>query len=1588
MATLATVVGGLATPAYATAPTTPGKPSAAPAGAPDGPAQRARARAKQTGRPVTVDELTTENSTLAANPDGSFTRTQSPRPTRIRRNGAWTDLDPTLRANADGTLSPVATTTGVTLSGGGTAPLAAFQDPAGHHLALSLPFALPRPTVDGSTATYTGVLPDVDLEVHVTDQGAFREVLVVKNAAAAANPALRTLRLATSTNGLTTSADRDGNLTVRAADGSTAFQLPTPVMWDSAHTTGVVLPQNTVVLGAEAAPKSARAAAAEADRATRPVPVSAAPPGAVDPADALSSSKAGPGRGAHISKLDVRADDHSISLVPDPDRLADAVYPVFVDPYVNPWSSGTNSYTEVKEGCPSQTLYNVAQDNGEAIGYQQYDPNCAGLYRSYYDLDTRWLNSSMVLQKSVLTFTETYGADHGCDNTWEAYLDFTRSFDGNTSWSNQPYDAGNLGVQTPKSAYFGCGNRSVAFDITSTLAAHPTYPDFSFMLRGNENKYSTNYGFMRFGTNPTLVTDFDVAPQVPVSMATSPASQNPSTTACGSGAPGWIGMTTLNGNASNITLSAQLNSQMNGVNLQGRFHVWDNSMNGGGGQPTDWVYPTSSWVGNNPGSWTTVSANIGGQVQDGHNYGWDVQATDGTLSSAVSPYCHFKVDLTPPSLATFADSTAFPPLGSGRPATAHAGDSGVSIAVSSVDPIPTGCTNGANGACDASGVAGFQWALDQNIPVSGANYAAATAGSGTSATANIPINLTPNQWGTHTLFVRAVDNAGNTQATAAAYSFYAPWNSTVHVVAGDLTGDGVPDLVTPGTDDNLYLVKGNTDLGSAPELASTAAGSPNQLGWSSFLVTHRGSEVQGTVDDLFALKNTTPKAMYLYANDGNAAAPAGGSSVPGHFNNLNVQVLTKPAACAGSCTGYSSSWDAVTQMVAPGAFSRLPTWNALGVNPYADLITVENGKLWYYPGSAKGGANLSAPYLISSDDWSNATLIAPGTVGGSVNTAANPPTTQGGTPTLWARNNITGAVNQYTLGFDPGTGTPAMSLNAPARGFLGSGVKATGGGALCLDDALAATQDGTKVQVYGCNGSDAQSLTVGTDNSIHLKGKCLDVSGGGTGNGNPVQLWHCNNSTAQKWVQPPGSNEWQNPYSGRCLADPSDSQSPGTQLVIEDCSGTDPGQNWAAPAGSAAPPVQAVLALGAGTAADYPTVLSAGDAHQSGNPDLYLVDGTGKVAAFAGTAPDPKTGLAQFGNWIPQALGALHTTSANLPLAGQSGGQTADLTGQHPGTVLGGVSFGPDTVNNAATTVAEFPGTAGSEIDTAGTAIDTGHSFSFSVMAKPTTGSTGVVLSQDGVNGSGFILWADASGVWRFVMARSDSSGWDYDYTVDSTNAAALAVKVGAWTRLAGSYDAASGRTNLWVNGVLAGTGWHTSQSGISGPLVIGRDKYAGNPNAFFTGAVADLTVNDYAVPVSGGPRITSGVSPKCLDNNNGSPANGNHVQVWDCSGYTPGAAGQQWSLNANGTLTNAGACLDAGGAGTLNGTPVDVWACNGGGNQRWIPRADGSLLNPASGRCLADPAASTTNGTQLILWDCASGHPEQTWNVGGLTNA
>jgi hypothetical protein len=126
--------------------------------------------------------------------------------------------------------------------------------------------------------------------------------------------------------------------------------------------------------------------------------------------------------------------------------------------------------------------------------------------------------------------------------------------------------------------------------------------------------------------------------------------------------------------------------------------------------------------------------------------------------------------------------------------------------------------------------------------------------------------------------------------------------------------------------------------------------------------------------------------------------------------------------------------------------------------------------------------------------------------------------------------------------------------SGPIRGLAGK----------CLDVNGSGTADGTKIQLYTCNGSGAQLWTVAPGATVKALGKCLNVSGGGTADGTLVQLWTCNGSGAQNW-QAQADGTVRNPQSGKCLDVSGNNSADGTQVHIWTCLTGAANQKWALP---------------------------------------------------------------------------------------------------------------------------------------------------------------------------------------------------------------------------------------------------------------------------------------------------------------------------------------------------------------------------------------------------------------------------------------
>jgi chitinase len=153
--------------------------------------------------------------------------------------------------------------------------------------------------------------------------------------------------------------------------------------------------------------------------------------------------------------------------------------------------------------------------------------------------------------------------------------------------------------------------------------------------------------------------------------------------------------------------------------------------------------------------------------------------------------------------------------------------------------------------------------------------------------------------------------------------------------------------------------------------------------------------------------------------------------------------------------------------------------------------------------------------------------------------------------------------NGITSGSTTGGGTTTTTTTAAAPPVNGAAGPITGLGGKCVDVAAASSANGAAVQLYACNGTAAQTWTVGTDGTVRTLGKCLDTTNGGTANGTTLQLWSCAGNANQQWTV--SGNTLKNPHSGKCADATNQSSADGTRLQLWTCNTAQANQQWKLP---------------------------------------------------------------------------------------------------------------------------------------------------------------------------------------------------------------------------------------------------------------------------------------------------------------------------------------------------------------------------------------------------------------------------------------
>ncbi|WP_405810417.1 hypothetical protein OG729_36955 [Streptomyces sp. NBC_00210] len=561
--------------------------------------------AAKTGQRVDILDRREETAEVFANPDGTTTRRQYSTPVWTRYEGVWKKADATIVQRGDGTVGPTSPAFGIAFSGGGTRPLATMTK-GSKSLSLSWPTALPQPVLDGNTALYKSVLPDIDLKV-IAEVDGFAEHLIINTPQAAASPAVKSIKLGIATTGVTLTDDAGDNLTAKDAGGNVVFSAPRPKMWEQPAATD----EQPKVSGA-------RVAAAGTGDQPQTAPVS-----------------------ADIS-------GNTLTLTPDPTLLATAdQFPLVVDP---PFTGGyREKWAVVYSATPGEAYPN---GSGWHSGTPSDEPrvgfNGTGATRSFFAMNTDGLAGADILDATfAVVETHSWGCDASAAGPTELWS--TGGITTTPTWSSQPSWATKLdsdsyahGNPTFCAGNLGHDYHSTALTNYIQQAADSGWGTVAFGMRAASGYEYNTESFKRFTNSPALEVTYNYKPTVSTAKAYegsfSEGGDGNKQVPCGD----------VIGN-SGIALTATLKDQDGGT-VTGEFSV----TTAGGSAVSFSPNPSTDTVSSGQTASVTVPyANLANG-----SYTWKLRAKDneGTTSSYTAS-CSFTVDKDGPAEAVTVTNT-------------------------------------------------------------------------------------------------------------------------------------------------------------------------------------------------------------------------------------------------------------------------------------------------------------------------------------------------------------------------------------------------------------------------------------------------------------------------------------------------------------------------------------------------------------------------------------------------------------------------------------------------------------------------------------------------------------------------------------------------------------------------------------------------------------------------------------------------------------------------------------------------------------------------------------------------------------------
>jgi hypothetical protein len=675
------------------------------------PFRSAAGQAKAAGHAVEVVSETTETSQVLARPDGKYELTSQREAVRVRRGSGWVPVDTTLHTLPGGALAPVASAADVTFSGGGTGAMVRIGAQGGGAVEFHWPDPLPAPELSGDTATYRDVLPGVDLQLIALAES-YREVLVVHDARAAANPRVRKLGITTVADGLTLRTSPEGRISAQNTKGEEVLTAPVPTMWDS-----------TVDSKMGGAPSARTAGSGKVTRLG---------------VNQVTANGIG-GRAAA-----------ALELTPPATALdaPDVRYPVYIDPAMQ---GGRGHYLTVQSG--GWNYYDDA-DEPMRVGYCNFSEctSSNGVGRSYFSLATSALTgkptTAHVYTAEVYVYQIHQGA--GCGQPQPTDLWSANPFGSSTTFGGPRVtkldtDAKDFGDQ--------CGTGGdLVFNSASVLAyvqgaATGDKPGLNFGLSAPDEDNRNQW--KKFTNKPILHATFDFPPSVPTGLDVA------ANVAC-PGKPNYVRDTTP------TVYASAVDNDPDPTNVGLHFEIHNSPSNGNAQRYNTTAVAAASGT---KAAWTTNAANsnIKAGLTPG-NYALRVKASSLSPDTAdqfsgFSPWYYFSIDYAPPTSVPTIASFDYPNNYWGAPQNAP----GVLTLNGSTD------TAAFTYSFDTSG--GEPLPTDTmcaytTTPTTAGGMITAADGK---ANVTVPSTLLP---GYHTMYVKAFDEAHNVTAQSAGYVFY------------------------------------------------------------------------------------------------------------------------------------------------------------------------------------------------------------------------------------------------------------------------------------------------------------------------------------------------------------------------------------------------------------------------------------------------------------------------------------------------------------------------------------------------------------------------------------------------------------------------------------------------------------------------------------------------------------------------------------------------------------------------------------------------------------------------------------------------